>query len=154
MKNSKPSLNEEQFSEWIAGFISSVDYSELITVNEGIPHIRPMIYVCDSLNIYMVTANDSSKLLQISNNPNVSVIIIKSLSEAADTQEVIISGKAQEVETHQEREFAFGLFLLKPKTYQEWVGKESEYTVFKITPDELKYFDYSTGESKPRILKF
>ena len=154
MKNSKPLLNEKQFSEWIADFISSVDYSELITVNDGIPHIRPMIYVCDNHNVYMVTANDSGKLLQIKNNPNVSVIIIKSLSEAVDTQEVIISGKAQKVESRQEREFVFGLFLLKPKAYQEWVGRESEYTVLKIAPDKLKYFDYSTGESQPRVLAF
>jgi general stress protein 26 len=154
MKDITPPSNEKDFAEWIADFISTVDYSELITVDKGTPHIRPMIYVSDGLNIYMVTANNSAKLQQIKNNPKVSIIIIKSLSEVSETKEVIISGKAEEVQSQQQREYIFKLFLTKPKTYQEWLGKESEYTVLKITTTELKYFDYSTGDSKPKILTF
>jgi nitroimidazol reductase NimA-like FMN-containing flavoprotein (pyridoxamine 5'-phosphate oxidase superfamily) len=113
-----------------------------------------MIYVNEGLVIYMVTAGNSEKLRQIKNNPNVSVIIIKSLSEASDTQEVIVSGRAEEVKSDHERERIYGLFKEKPPTYQEWIGKESRYAVMKITPAKVKYFDYSTGESKPRILVF
>lgn len=152
--NPKPPLDDKEFTDWIAEFISSVDYSELITVDGGIPHIRPMIYVSEGVNIYMVTGNDSSKVQQVLNNPNVSVMIIKSLSEASDTQEIIVLGKAEITKSPQEREQVFKLFQKKPTTYQEWTGKESQYTILKIIPIELKYFDYSTGESQPRIIKF
>lgn len=154
MIDTTPPSNEKDFTEWIAEFISAVDYSELITVNKGTPHIRPMIYISDGLSIYMVTANNSAKLQQIKDNPNVSIIIIKSLSDVSETKEVIISGKAEEVQSPQQRGHIFKLFLKKPQTYQEWLGKESDYTVLKITTTELKYFDYSTGDSQPRILTF
>jgi general stress protein 26 len=154
MQNKQNSLDDKQFTDWIADFISSVDYSELITVADKTPHIRPMIYVSEGVYIYMVTGNDTGKLRQIQKNPNVSVMIIKSLSEVSDSREVIVSGRAEMVEDSGERDRVFGLFQAKPKDYQEWIGKESEYTIFKITPVELKYFDFSSGESQPRVLNF
>ncbi len=113
MTNPKPPSNDNDFSKWIADFISSVDYSELITVDGKTPHIRPMVYASDGLDIYMVTANKSHKLTQVRNNPNVSVMIIKSLSEVSDTQEVIISGHAQEVKSSQEI-LCSGIKTVKP----------------------------------------
>ena len=76
MTSKKTPSDDNGFSEWIAGFISTVDYSELITVDGSTPHIRPMVYASDGLVIYMVTANNSHKLTHIRNNPNVSVMII------------------------------------------------------------------------------
>ncbi len=135
-------------------FISRVEYSELITVKDNVPHIRPMVYVNDGLTIYMISRKNTAKLEQIKANPNVSVMVIKSLEVTSDTKEVIIEGRASFVPEEAERQRVFELFQQKPPTFQEWVGKNcQDFEVIKIIPKLLRYFDYSQGESEPRVLK-
>ncbi|MFQ5647551.1 MAG: pyridoxamine 5'-phosphate oxidase family protein, partial [bacterium] len=97
------------FIEKITDFISTVAYSELITVADNIPCIRPMVYVNDALTIYMVSSRAAAKIEQIKQNPHVSVVIIKSFNTQEDTREVIINGLASIVEDEQERKKVFGL---------------------------------------------
>ncbi len=149
---------EEQpadFKQHIIDFISQVEYSELITVEDDTPHIRPMVYVNQGLVIYMASRRNTSKVHQIKANPNVSVMIIKSFQDAGHTKEVVIEGTASFVTREQERKWVFEAFKRKPPIFQEWTESNSikEYEVIKITPDLLKYFDYAQGESTPKILE-
>lgn len=146
---------QEDFKRHIIDFMSKVEYSELITVEGEIPHIRPMVYVNKELIIYMATKRNTSKVYQIKANPNVSVMIIKSFKEAEHTKEVVIEGTASLVTNKQERNWVFEAFKRKPVTFQEWAESDSseEYEVIKITPNLLKYFDYAQGESMPKVLE-
>ncbi len=146
---------QADFKRHIIDFISQVEYSELITVEGNVPHIRPMVYVNQGLTIYMASKRNTSKVQQVKNNPHVSVIIIKSFHEAEHTKEVVIEGMAVLVTEEQERNWVFDAFKKKPLTFQEWTesGSTEEYEVITITPGLLKYFDYAQGESMPEILK-
>lgn len=148
------SSTQEEFRQKVVSFISSVEYSELITVTGNVPHIRPMMYVNDGLTIYMASRKNTAKVEQIKTNPNVSVMIIKSLQESSETKEVIIEGQASLVTNQAERETVFDLFKQKPLTFQEWAGKDTnEFEVIKIIPQLLRYFDYSKGKSEPSVLE-
>ena len=153
--NSQYMNQEDNFKQQITEFLSQVEYSELITVEGDVPHIRPMVYVNQGLTIYMATRRNTSKVQQILANPHVSVMIIKSFQEVKHTQEVIIEGVAGLVTEEQERQWVFEAFKKKPLTFQEWTedGATEEYEVIKITPNLLKYFDYGKGESAPKILE-
>jgi general stress protein 26 len=155
MLSSQTADQEKDFKQHIIELISNVEYSELITVNGDSPHIRPMVYVNQGMTIYMATHRDAAKVQQIRANPHVSVMIIKSFQEAAATKEVIIEGLASFVVDTDERTWVFEAFKKKPLTFQEWVetGSTEEYEIIKITPHIIKYFDYSEGESNPKVLK-
>lgn len=144
------------FIEKITDFISTVAYSELITVADNIPCIRPMVYVNDALTIYMVSSRAAAKIEQIKQNPHVSVVIIKSFNTQEDTREVIINGLASIVEDEQERKKVFGLFEKRPRHYQEWTLSDDtdKYEVIRIDSSSLRYFDYSTGDGIPIVLDF
>ena len=143
------------FRQRIIDFISSVEYSELITVVNNVPHIRPMVYVNQGLKIYMATRKGAAKVQQIIANPHVSVIIIKSFKENENTKEAIIEGLASRVTEETERKWVFESFRHKPLTFQEWAerGNPDDYEVIKIEPRLIKYFDYALGDSEPLILR-
>ena len=146
--------NKEALRQGLIAFISTVEYSELITVKDNVPHIRPMVYVNEGLTIYMISRKNTAKLEQIKANPNVSVMVIKSLEVTSDTKELIIEGLASFVPEEDERQRVFELFRQKPPAFQEWVGKNRrDFEVIKILPKLLRYFDYSQGESEPKVLK-
>jgi general stress protein 26 len=155
MFNSQDTGQGEDFKQRIIDFISKVEYSELITVEGDVPHIRPMVYVNRGLTIYMATRRNTAKVKQIRANPHVSVMIIKSFQEAEHTKEVIIEGTASFVTGREERRWVFEAFKKKPLTFQEWAetGSTEEYEVIKITPHLLKYFDYAAGEQEPKTVK-
>ena len=145
--------NKERFRQGLVDFISSVEYSELITVKDNRPHIRPMVYVNDGLTIYMISRRNTPKIEQIKASPNVSVMIIKSLEVSSDTKEVIIEGRASFVPGETERNRVFEMFKEKPPNFQEWLGKDpNDFEVIKIVPTSIRYFDYSSGDSQPRVL--
>ncbi len=145
--------DSEQFRQQLIDFISTVEYSELITAKNNVPHIRPMVYVNDGLTIYMVSRKNTAKVEQIRANPNVSVMIIKSFETTSDTKEVIIEGQASFVSDTNERQKAFDLFKQKPQNFQEWADRDTgAFEVIKIIPQLLRYFDYAQGESTPRVL--
>jgi len=147
--------SNETLEEKIIGCLEEVEYSELITVQNGVPHTRPMVYANDNLDIYMVTKNNANKVLHIRKNPNVSVLILKSFQKPDNVKEVIVEGTGEIVEGNEERSRAFGLFEKKAKAYQIWSGKSDldEYTVIKIKASVIKYFDYSQKEGMPLVLK-
>ncbi len=145
----------EDFRRKVIDFISSVEYSELVTVANNVPHIRPMVYVNNGLKIYMATRKGAVKIQQIIANPHVSVIIIKSFKENEDTKEAIIEGLAGRIIDEVERNWVFEAFRQKPRAFQEWAeqGNTDDYEVIKIEPETIKYFDYARGESAPAVLK-
>jgi len=145
---------KQKLEKYLIELIQHVEYSELITVENNIPHIRPMIYVNRGLIIFMATHRQTAKVEQIRKNPHVSVIIIKSFQTASETKEVIIEGTAQFVTDGKEREWVFEAFQQKPPTFQEWrEGNPADYEVIKITPRLIKYFDHASKESEPTILQ-
>jgi len=147
--------SHETLKEKIIGCLEEVEYSELITVQKGVPHTRPMVYANDCLTIYMVTKNNANKVLHIQENQNVSVLVLKSFQKPENVKEIIIEGVGEIVGEDEERNKAFNLFDKKPKAYQIWAGKSdlNEYTVIRITPNLIKYFDYSKKEGMPLMLK-
>ncbi|MBI5788312.1 MAG: pyridoxamine 5'-phosphate oxidase family protein [Candidatus Schekmanbacteria bacterium] len=146
--------NPESLNKELINFISQVEYSELITVTDNLPHIRPMVYVNDGLTIYMISAKQTAKVSQIKANPNVSVMIVKSFQASSETKELIVEGRASFVTDQSLRAKVFELFKQKPQTFQEWVDKEhADYEVIKIIPHLLRYFDYAHGQGEPNILK-
>ncbi len=145
---------QEELGQVLVKFISQVEYSELVTVENNLPHIRPMVYVNRGLTIYMASRRQAQKIKQIKTNPHVSVVILKSFKEGQNTKEVIIEGVASVIADEQERRWVFDAFKTKPPAFQEWAERnaETDYEVIKIEPRLVKYFDYSTGESEPQIL--
>ena len=150
-KNDSP----EELKSKIVAFLSDVEYSELITVDKGIPHNRPMVYANDGIVTYMVSKKNTSKVNHIKNNPNVSVVIIKSLRSPGKVEEVSLEGKAYIVSDSAERDKAFSLFQSKPKVFQTWLGKvnRGDYDVIRIEPSLMKYFDYSEGDGTPFVVE-
>ena len=143
-----------EFKGFLTELLSNVDYSELITVEREVPHIRPMVYVNRGLTIYMASLRGANKVKQIKANPHVSVII-KTFKEDKENNEIIVEGLADFVSDPSEREWVFSAFKSKPLTFQEWAedGSSAEYEVIRIVPRLIKYFDYTQGESAPRVLE-
>jgi len=143
----------EELKNKLIEFLSEVEYSELITVKDDVPHTRPMVYANDGVTIYMISKKNATKVNHIEKNPNVSVLIIKSFKESEKIKELTLEGKASILPTSEERDNAFRMFDKKSKNFQFWVGKSNDdYEVLRIEPHLMKYFDYSREDGKPLVL--
>ncbi len=146
--------SEQNLKEYIIDFLPQTAYSELITVNNGMPHTRPMVYVNDGLIIYMVTKKETTKVEHIKANPNVSVLIIRSFEMVENIKEITVEGKASILDDQAERGKVFKLFESKPKAFQSWAeqGQLDEFDVIRIDPKLIKFFDYSKEDGSPLVL--
>ncbi len=111
----------------------------------GLPTTSLMLYaIDDDLNVYFGTRKIFSKYENILTHPTVSLSVIQ---EELDPLKVVdIRGEAKEV-SHEELEATHTFFKSKnPSKY--YVEGAEDFTMFKLTPNFMRWLDATSGELK------
>lgn len=95
--------------------LSSNDLCVLATCHEGKPHCSLMAYVADEegFNVYMVTRQDTTKFLNLSENSRVSLLIDTRVHEERDLNRILsltVEGEAELLRDKDKVEHILGLF--------------------------------------------
>ena len=107
----------------IQEFLSIPRMARMATIQDGKPHLVPVWYFYDGVNIIVSTPKGTKKTKNLQSNPNVSIIIdvvdgrIEDLSYATKVRAVIIEGIA-------ELQDDVGSSFVR-KTYERYVGKNA-----------------------------
>lgn len=136
-------------SKEIQNYLQETRYIVLATVNEqGAPAVRTLgSFVAEGLNVYFSTGTSTTKVEQISANPQVAVLFQQENQEIKSFVNVTISGNAKELIGDTERSKAISLLAGKSLRFKERAekGQLEGTSLFRIDPDEIKVVNLGKG---------
>ena len=110
---------------------------------DGHPHTSLLLYVADDdFNIFFGTCRCFGKYAAIKNEPFLSMTVVE--EELNPLRAVTIFGKADEIEESKLQET---LEWFTSKNDAKYYVKDNEdFTMFKITPERIRWADASSGD--------
>jgi len=119
--------------------INSVRYCALITTSStGEIHVRTMDPFSpeDNMVIWLGTNSNSRKVIEIKNNPHVSIYY----NDPNRSGYVVISGKAQIIDDAEETTKRW-----KEEWTQFYPNREKNYILIKVVPEKMEVINYELG---------
>jgi general stress protein 26 len=119
--------------------IKSSRYCALITTSStGEIHVRTMDPFSpeDNMVIWLGTNSNSRKVIDIQNNPNVTLYYY----DSNGTGYVVISGKAQIIDDREETTKRW-----KEEWAQFYPNREKNYILIKVVPEKMEVINYKLG---------
>jgi general stress protein 26 len=119
--------------------IKSSRYCALITTDSsGEIHVRTMdpFSPGDNMVIWLGTNSNSRKVIEIKNNPNVTLYY----NEPNRTGYIVISGKAQIIDDPEETTKRW-----KEEWTQFYPNRENNYILIKVVPEKMEVINYKLG---------
>jgi len=152
-------LQQLHSREEILSVMSSVDCTVVATTSGVDIRSRMMHYWNDeNFNVYVATMKGDPKTLQITENPSVSVLILKREENINDSREIEITGRASFVKDKSEKDKAFQSLAQKSPVvkYLKDTDNLGLLDCIKIVPKQVKYrvFKEIVQGNPPTVLEF
>lgn len=99
-------------------FLESLEESRIATINDSVPHVKPVSYIFENNLFYVATDYDTRTFKNIKNNPNTALVI--DIYKSGGHKAICIQGKSTIIENGDK------FTEIYPKFYEkfEWVRKE------------------------------
>lgn len=109
-------------NEEIDSFLSVPRIARMATINKGRPHVVPVWYYYDGTNIIVTVTKDSTKVKNLKENPNVSIVI--DVIEGDPGNISFLNGKAVIIEGEVEIKEDID-HTVATNMYERYAGKEA-----------------------------
>ena len=135
----------EDIKEQIVNYLSKRKFMTLATTTQnGEPLTHPIAYVNKGPTLYVSTGNQTRKIKNIQENPNVAYSVYDETEHLDEVRSIQMEGKATIV-TNKE-EFKEVLEMMKQKfPFMADMTLDPDNTVIKITPKICHFIDYTKG---------
>jgi general stress protein 26 len=148
---------EERLKGEVIDYISKTRFAILATVkSDKLPELRTIgSFAPDGFDVYFSTGKDTAKVKQIELNNLISFFFQHEGQELSTFKNVALIGKAERLEKGGEFDKAIELLGNRNPRFKERVEKGGleKTAIFKVTPKEVKYLDFSKGTGEDAVRK-
>ncbi|MEA1985673.1 MAG: pyridoxamine 5'-phosphate oxidase family protein [Euryarchaeota archaeon] len=135
----------DETKDKIENYLKEHDWLNLGTVDsEGKPMVHTMAYVSDGAVVYFSTSEQTHKVADIVNNPNVAYTVDEDNVDVMTITGIQMQGKAIQVTEQAEIE-KFGMLMYGKYSFSKDLPETPDSVVFRVDPIEGYYLDYSKG---------
>ncbi|NTW57457.1 MAG: pyridoxamine 5'-phosphate oxidase family protein [Chlorobiaceae bacterium] len=142
--------------EAIHGYIRATRYATLIYVREDLNPIAREIgsYIFDGGNLYFSTGRESAKVREITVHPGISIYFKQDGQSLEAWKSVLLIGIASELQSGND-EYTRVVSLISEKSprfrQRAESGELSSAVIYRVTPGEFHYLDYSRNNVPEKI---